>query len=244
MRGLFIDESGEHSFEHIDDNYPVFVLAGIIIDTDYHKNEVRPIVDQFKREKIGDSSVILRSSDMKANRNGFEFLWDDERRVQFWEDLNELMEGLDYKVVACAVDKYRAAERYENIHQDPYHYCLRVLVELFVMELQDVGDTGIIVPEKRGRAYDVPLENAWKETQLEGTKHFDAESVVRKIVDFMPLEKSLRIPGLEMADLVANPVGRFVIGKKMHRDWDIIVSKFRRHEGRWEGPGLVVLPPT
>jgi len=65
---------------------------------------------------------------------------------------------------------------------------------------------------------------------------------VRRIdsLDFMT--KDPPIPGLEFADLVANPIGRHVIGKHEKEDWLIVKEKLRRHEGRWRGPGLVVLP--
>ena len=54
--------------------------------------------------------------------------------------------------------------------------------------------------------------------------------------------KRENIAGLQLADLVVSPVGRFVLGKPTKEDFRIIEAKFRRREGRYEGAGLVVLP--
>ncbi len=48
--------------------------------------------------------------------------------------------------------------------------------------------------------------------------------------------------GLELADLVASPIGRHVIGKPPREDWVIVSEKLRRRAGSWRGAGLVVLP--
>ncbi|HEU4740672.1 MAG TPA: DUF3800 domain-containing protein, partial [Meiothermus sp.] len=55
-------------------------------------------------------------------------------------------------------------------------------------------------------------------------------------------QKSENIAGLQLADLVVSPIGRYVLGKNIHRDFEIVESKFRRHQGSYEGAGLVVLP--
>ncbi len=35
MKYLFLDESGEHNLTKIDMQYPVFVLGGIVVDSEY-----------------------------------------------------------------------------------------------------------------------------------------------------------------------------------------------------------------
>jgi hypothetical protein len=37
---LFIDESGDHSLAVIDPQYPIFVLGGVIVDSDYAAGEL------------------------------------------------------------------------------------------------------------------------------------------------------------------------------------------------------------
>ncbi|HJD61211.1 MAG TPA: hypothetical protein LFV90_03515 [Rickettsia endosymbiont of Columbicola hoogstraali] len=46
-----------------------------------------------------------------------------------------------------------------------------------------------------------------------------------------------------MADLVVSPIGRYIIGKKVQEDFQIIKQKFRKNDkGVYDGYGLVVLP--
>ena len=54
--------------------------------------------------------------------------------------------------------------------------------------------------------------------------------------------KGAGITGLEMADLVVSPIGRFVAGKPPREDWAIVGSKLRRRRGEYLGAGLVILP--
>lgn len=45
---LFLDESGNHSLEVIDSEYPVFVLGGIIVDRAYYRAVIAPRLHAFK----------------------------------------------------------------------------------------------------------------------------------------------------------------------------------------------------
>ena len=55
-------------------------------------------------------------------------------------------------------------------------------------------------------------------------------------------DKRLNIGGLQLADLVVSPIGRAMLGKPTHEDWEIVKSKFRRGPRGYEGYGLVILP--
>jgi hypothetical protein len=47
---------------------------------------------------------------------------------------------------------------------------------------------------------------------------------------------------LQLADLVVTPIGRHILGKDRHDDWEIVKSKFRHRGGNYLGAGLVILP--
>jgi Trm5-related predicted tRNA methylase len=53
MKLLFLDESGDHSLDKIDPQYPVFVLGGIIVDEEYAKGELTQRVQKFKQDLFG-----------------------------------------------------------------------------------------------------------------------------------------------------------------------------------------------
>ncbi|KRT36062.1 DUF3800 domain-containing protein [Acetomicrobium hydrogeniformans] len=58
------------------------------------------------------------------------------------------------------------------------------------------------------------------------------------------MDKKDNEAGLQIADLVVTPIGRWAIRKKAHEDWKIIKTKFRKDSktGQIEGYGLILLP--
>ena len=55
--------------------------------------------------------------------------------------------------------------------------------------------------------------------------------------------KSDNSAGLQLADLVISPIGRYLIGKPQYDDWRIVAAKLLRNaSGAYQGYGLTVLP--
>ena len=68
-------------------------------------------------------------------------------------------------------------------------------------------------------------------------------SVIKQRLDGLHLrDKKSRIAGLELADLVVSPIGRFVAGLPPREDFEIVREKLRRRDGAYMGAGLVILP--
>jgi hypothetical protein len=239
---FFLDESGDHSLEVIDKDYPVFVLGGIIVDRAYYRAEVEPRVRKLKEDFLGDAEVILHTTDIIRARNGFEPLGDPETRAGFYEELNTLMRDLDYKVVACAIKKDAHLAQYKDHAVDPYSYALEVVVERFCHEVGDVEDGGLIFAERRRPDLDDALEAQWRKLREHGSDYASKGDIDKRIVDLSLKSKKPNTAGLQLADLVVSPIGRHVIGKKPQPDWEIVESKFRRGWNGYKGYGLVTLP--
>jgi hypothetical protein len=240
---MFLDESGDHSLTVIDDQYPVFVLGGIIADVRYAKDVMDPEIRRFKRELFDNEQLILHTADICRNKNGFEQLKDGAFRDAFYKKLDHLMRSLDYKVVACAIRKQPYLEHYGADAFDPYEQCLRILVERFCYEIGGYGDCGWIVAECRDEKLDTQLMATWAELRKGGTFYLSGDAVSTRIKDLVYREKERNIAGLQIADLVVSPIGRHVIGKEPHEDFRIVESKFRRlDDDNYRGPGLVILP--
>ena len=242
MKILFLDESGTHNLSIIDPQYPVFVLGGLIVDKDYAEGELVQRVQEFKRNLFDRTDIILHTADIARNRNGFERMTDTNFRANFHSRLNELMKSLDYKTVACVIKKDQHLARYGVEALDPYMLSLNVLVERFCFELRP-GEKGIIVAEKRGPTLDHELDLAWLNLKIQGTRYLHAARIEENISQLVTKQKNENVAGLQLADLVVSPIGRFVMGRSVKEDFKIIESKFRRdRQGRYEGAGLVVLP--
>ena len=103
MKVMYLDESGDHSLDKIDPQYPVFVLGGVIVDRAYARTVIAPRLRELKEEFFDQEDISLHTLDIIRARNGFEILKDRVVREQFYAALNTLMRELDYMVVACAI---------------------------------------------------------------------------------------------------------------------------------------------
>lgn len=221
----------------------MFVLGGIILDLAYAEGELTERVNAFKRQLFGREDIILHTADITRNRNGFERMQEGAFRQRFNDQLNDLMRSLDYKVVACAIKKDAHLAKYGLGAVDPYMLSLEVLVERFCFEVGHNHRGGLIVAEKRDKTLDHQLDLAWLNLKISGSTFLKASQIEERIADVVTRPKSSNIAGLQLADLVVSPIGRFAIGKPTKEDFAIIESKFRRRwDDEYRGYGLVVLP--
>lgn len=242
---LFLDESGDHSLNKIDPQYPVFVLGGCIVDWDYHDRHMTEKIRSYKEELFGREDFILHTADIIRRKGVFQALTKIEVRENFFEKTNRLMNDLDYMVVACGIKKDAHLRLYRLAAMDPYMLSLKILVERFVFEIKSRGggEKGIIVAESRDETLNNELRLNWIDLRTSGTEYLSASEIRKHVADLQIREKSQNIAGLQVADLIVSPIGRHIIGKKPKADWEIIKGKFRKGpKGNYMGFGLVVLP--
>ncbi|MCE5279640.1 MAG: DUF3800 domain-containing protein [Planctomycetaceae bacterium] len=179
MKVLFLDESGDHSLEKIDPQYPLFVLAGIIVDQGYAEGELTARLDKFKRALFGRTDLILHTSDITRNRNGFERLIEPGFRERCYSELNALIASLTFKVVAAVIRKDMHLDRYGMAALDPYMLSLHILVERFCFEIGNVEGGGLVVAERRAPTLDHELELAYMSLKIQGTRFIRASDIER-----------------------------------------------------------------
>lgn len=244
MNVLFLDESGTHNLAAYEPSYPLFVLGGVITDQEYADGTLTSLVRQFKLDLFGREEIILHTADITRNRGGFKQMKDPVFRRRFYDELNALMRTLHYTVVACVIKKDQYLARYGVQALDPYMLSLHILVERFCYEIGDRAAGGVILAEKREIGLDQELDLAWKNLTIRGTEWVKPKDVRKRITGLTSHSKSDNIAGLQLADLVVTPIGRFIQGKTINEDFRIVEEKLRRHEktGEYWGTGLVVLP--
>jgi len=244
MKTLFLDESGDHSLSAIDPQYPVFVLGGVIADSEFAVTEMDAAVRRLKLDVFGRNDFALHTADIVRQQGAFRSLV-KPRLIQLNHDrLNVLMQRLHYTVVACAVRKDAHLAAYGAAALDPYALSLNVLVERFCFALADARETqpGLIVAERRDKALDSALLASWRNLRERGTSYLRPAAIRDRVADLRLESKGAGIAGLELADLVVSPIGRFVAGRPPRQDWAIVESKLRRRKGEYLGAGLVILP--
>jgi hypothetical protein len=243
LKVMYLDESGNHDLKNIKPDYPVFVLGGVIVDREYSRTTLKDQLRYFKLRFFGRDDIVLHTADIVRGKNGFEMLKRDPTfKNDFYDALNELMSDLQYTVVACAIRNEAHVKEYGGNALDPYRYSLDILVERFCLDIGDVMDGGLICAESRRPDLDRALYQAWEHIKVDGTGYVTNLDIDKHIIDLGIREKFLNIPGLQLADLVVSPIGRYVMGKTPQKDWDIVKSKFRRVGGNYLGPGLVIRP--
>jgi hypothetical protein len=232
---VFVDESGDHGLDPCDPAYPVFVLAFFIMRKSEYIDVITPAVQRFKFKHFGHDLVVLHEHEIKKAKGEFAFLLVPAKREAFFPELNALMESTPMTLVAVVIRKDKLKEQYHK-PGNPYHLALEYGLERVSKWLTSQGQAGKLTPlicESRGRKEDDSLELEFRRvaTRVSG---FDIRFV----------DKRANLPGLQIADLVARPIGRHVIDPAQeNRAYMILEAKFRRSpEGQINGYGLKIFP--
>ncbi|HEU4558580.1 MAG TPA: DUF3800 domain-containing protein [Longimicrobium sp.] len=217
-----------------------FVLAFCLFEKQAYATRTTPAVVQFKFTHFGHDQVILHETDIRKNRGPFALLRDPNRREPFFNELNGLMAAAEFTLVATAIRKHEHRARYaEPPH--PYHTAMGFGLERVYLELRGRGcreGTTNLLFERRGAKEDAELEAEFG--------RICARNATRAVLPFEAVmcDKRCNSAGLQLADLVARPIGRKILDPQQpNRAYDILRHKLRRSvHGAVRGYGLKVFP--
>jgi hypothetical protein len=171
----------------------------------------------------------------------FSMLTQPDVAAVFQEELTEILERQPFEVIACVIDKEKLRQQYSQ-PSNPYHvamgFCIERLYRLLERD-EALGGLTHVIFEARGKREDEELE-------LEFRRVCDGQNFYNKR---MPLEivmadKRVNSSGLQIADLVARPIGLLVLRPgQPNRAYEIIEKKFyRSRAGKVGGYGRKVFP--
>ena len=136
---VYIDEVGNSDLESSDDpNHRFLSLTGVIIEVDHVRDNVHPEMEDLKAKYFNqhpDEPLILHRKEILNAKPPFEILHDIGIRRRFDDDLLGLFRKWDYTVITVCLDKKKHKETYSGWRYDPYHYCMAVLLERYVVTL-------------------------------------------------------------------------------------------------------------
>lgn len=220
---VYVDESGDHNLSVVDKDYPVFVLAFCIFYKQHYINHVVPKLQALKFEYFGHDLVILHEHDIRKEKGDFNIFKGKHEKEIFIDALTRIIEQSNFILASCVIEKDKITT--PDAIQNPYHialkYCIESLYE-FVSEKDQQGLETHVVVEKRGRKEDADLE-------LEFRRICDGENKFRKDLPFRirMADKACNSAGLQLADLVARPIGRHVLDEKQsNRAFEALTKKF------------------
>ncbi len=196
---VYVDESGDHGLRSIDKTYPIFVLAFCIFEKSVYARKVTGNLQEFKFKHFGHDMVVLHEHEMRKAKGQFAFLTDHDLRQVFNEDLGQLIENAPFKIIATYINKLEFKRTYGPDH-DLYNVAIRSCLRRLDRWMEFHGQEGRrthVVFEARGRKEDNELE-------LE----FRRVCAGRLPFDHIFAAKAINSCGLQVADLVARPIGQ------------------------------------
>lgn len=244
---VYVDESGDHGLKRVDPDYPMFVLAFCIFEKSVYIERCVPALQRFKFDLFGHDMVVLHEHEIRKARGPFKALVNEEFRERFMSRLNRLVEQSPFTIVASAIRKARHKDQYAW-PESPYNLALGFCMErllYFLREREEHGPRVDIIFESRGRKEDNDLELEFR--RVAGGASYSGETM-----PFEPhfVSKQTNCSGLQIADLVARPIGLSVLRPHQeNRAYELIKPKFRTNERvqplgplKVEGYGLKIFP--
>lgn len=212
---LFIDEVGNSDLDSAatDPNVRYLALTGLIMTRSAHDNIVTPRLDAVKALIPGherDNPLILHRREIVRREGRFAPLRDPAVSLAFDNGLIDLLHTSPYLVITVQIDKKLHWETYGVWHFDPYHYCLRCLVERYILYLRRHDRQGDVAIEPRYKKADKKLKISFERIYHGGTEHVTARIVQAHLLsrDIQFFQKSANIAGLQIADIAAHPSAR------------------------------------
>ena len=256
---LYIDESGDHVFRHLEHpSHRYLCLLGCWFrNPDYA--EFHDGLQEFKKTHLPhhpDEPPILHREHIINRRGSFTQLQDPAKARDFDEALLQLLEQAEYRVVGVVIDKRALREKFGEAAAHPYHLGLGFLLQRYCGFLNHANRVGDVLAESRGGREDMLLMDSYARVYTRGAWMVRATSFQHALTskELKVKKKSANIAGLQLADLLAHPVRQSILRDEGHlaepeapfdaRLMPVIESKFNRqlYDGRVQGYGKVFYP--
>lgn len=206
---ICVDESGDLGLRNFNSKFPIFLVAMVIFPRTEFTEVIVPAFENLKREFFGSPDVPLHEIDSRRGFGPIRTLRTEQRRDDLRMAIRNELSSMGGRIVAAAVDK----RKFASIHQPSrnlYDQCfLACAVPLwsFLPGLADADPLTELVVESRGKTED----HALSET-VNALSRGRAEIDLQIPFDLRFVGKADHHIGVEIADLVANPIAREVLG--------------------------------
>jgi hypothetical protein len=189
---------------------------------------------------VQDSGSI---TDIRKCEKEFVTLLDSKIKTQFYDELNLSMIQNEFTVFASAINKKEYVAIFGELHNNIYEEALTaVFNQIFFYFLDKHTETVInVIIEKRGKKEDRKLEEHFRLLKNLGTEMFSAEHIANWNLSIQFRDKKENINGLQLADLTAYPIARFILNPDFpNLSFEILEKKIYKNEG--ELFGLRIIP--
>ncbi|GFE52251.1 3-deoxy-D-manno-octulosonic acid transferase [Roseobacter cerasinus] len=228
---VYLDESGSPSIEADAQDFPVFVLACVCISKEEYANAIVPRLQALKFKYFGHDQIVFHERDIRRQSGDFVvFRGNPDTRSNFLADVSRLIGSFDFDLATAVIDKAKLAARYPN-PWSPYELAMLLAMEHLALILRDKGQLGRIVhvvAESRGKLENAELELSFRRI-ADGQPPLQSNQIdLITSIEWRLLfsDKKSNSSGLQLADLIARPVGKHHLKPHQeNRAYDIIKKK-------------------
>ena len=256
---LYVDESGDHVFHHLEKpSHRFLCLLGCWFrNPEYLAFHDR--IEAFKKKHIPhhpDDPPILHREDI-MNRRGYYTHLQDAAKAQAFDDalLEIIREGV-FNLVAVVIDKLALQQKYGDAVAHPYHLAMGFMLQRYCGYLNQISRVGDVMAESRGGREDRLLADSYSHIHAQGVWQTSAEHFQRALTSkqLKIKNKSANTAGLQLADLLCHPARQSILKDAgfiaepaapfAARVLALVETKWNRHlyDGRIEGYGKVLYP--
>ena len=220
---IYLDECGQHVIQ-ASDPFPVFVLSAVLI-----RSGDENLVDaQWKKWKVDNLGydALVHEPDIRRRRRPF----NGRKGALAIQKLPEIIDALDFAGIAVVVHRGEYHKKWGSDAPDvslpahAYMMAADMLMErvVMVLETQFGSARANVVAESRNSKDDARLQYEFARLQLTGTSYL-SDAFFRELLNpgIRFLGKESNCTGLQLADLMARPIGDKV-------------ANLRRKPNRWE----------
>jgi hypothetical protein len=235
---IYVDESGDHSLKFLDKEYPIFVLAFCIFEKQSYTQNLVTKLKEFKFKHFGHDMIVLHENEIRRDKGVFKTLRPKSKKLSFLDELTQIIEDENFTVIATVIRKDELYSKLKNPYDIALKYCLERAYKYLDSKEQDNKITHVVV-EQRGKKEDEELELEFR--RICDGQNFDSTQMPFEIVMANKMSNSA---GLQLADLIARPIGLHVLKPEQeNRAYEIIKKKFHKNGfGKIDGVGLKVFP--
>lgn len=116
---LFLDESGHHGLKKINQQYPILLLCGCVIEEKNYQSLTEDI-NGLKQKYFKTTDIILHSHDIRKWQKDFKILGDPKLRHEFYSDLDQIIARAEFFIIASAILKNKLINQYGPQADNPY----------------------------------------------------------------------------------------------------------------------------
>jgi hypothetical protein len=229
----FFDECGDHSLEKIDRDFPLFVLALVLVERSVYQNQVLPEFNRFKLRYFNHEGINLHSRDIRLATGPFSLLLNPTIRPQFMAELSDIMDQVPFTLFISAIQKQVHLEQRGGDAANPYDLALEFTMEGLFHFLDAHGEKHLpIVADARGKREDNMLGQEFSRMMTNGTANVSAEQFKQLDCPLSFLSKKNNILGVQLADLCAHPCARHILNpSKQNRAFEIARKRLYNQGG-------------